>query len=382
MFLTNPPVAPTASGRNLKTLNPNLSLKDLTGQMLVAGFEGTHLNLELEKLIVDRRVGGLILFERNFVNPEQLTRLVSELQSLAMLCPAKVPLFISVDQEGGRVSRLKAPFSAFPQPGCLGKARSEPLARRFGLALGREMQAVGINMVYAPVLDVNTNPANPIIGTRALSENPEWAARLGKAVIDGICEVGVLPVGKHFPGHGDTDRDSHLELPYVDRDIDSLEKIELEPFSEAVKHGLEVIMTAHVIYSAWDSKLPATFSPRIMKNILRDKLGFSGLVMTDDLEMKAIEKHIPFDSIPRLGTAAEVDLYLICHDRNKILSLQDQMIRDVEEGHIDKESIERSVRRVTDVKKRMAISPRGEKNLAELAHAHLELIGEMNSYLP
>jgi beta-N-acetylhexosaminidase len=350
--------------------------------MLVAGFEGARLNSDLEELIVDRRIGGLILFERNFENPDQLIKLISELQSLAILCPVEVPLFISVDQEGGRVSRLKAPFSAFPRPGCLGVARSESLARRFGRALGREMQVVGINMVYAPVLDVNTNPENPIIGTRALSDNPEWAARLGKAVIDGIYEAGVIPVGKHFPGHGDTDRDSHLELPCVDRDIVSLEKIELEPFAEAVKHGLEVIMTAHVIYSAWDSELPATFSPSIMKNILREKLGFGGLVMTDDLEMKAIEKHIPFDSIPRLGTAAEVDLYLICHDREKILSLQDRLIRDVEEGHIAKESIERSVQRITDVKKRMAISPRGEKNLVELAQAHREIIEEMNSYLP
>ena len=204
-------------------MNTNLSLIDLTGQMLLAGFEGTHINSDLKELIVDRRVGGLILFERNFKDLDQLTRLISDLQSLAMSCPASVPLFISVDQEGGRVSRLKAPFSAFPQPDCLGKARSESLARRFGLALGQEMYSGGINMVYAPVLDVNTNPENPIIGKRSLSDEPEWAARLGKAVIDGIREAGVLPVGKHFPGHGDTDRDSHLELPLVNRDTNSLE---------------------------------------------------------------------------------------------------------------------------------------------------------------
>jgi len=361
-------------------LNTNLSLIDLTGQMLLAGFEGTRINSDLKELIVDRRVGGLILFERNFKDLDQLTRLISELQSLAMSCPASVPLFISVDQEGGRVSRLKAPFSAFPQPSCLGKARSESLARRFGFALGQEMYSGGINMVYAPVLDVNTNPENPIIGTRALSYEPEWAARLGKAVIDGIREAGVLPVGKHFPGHGDTDRDSHLELPLVNRDTNSLEKTELQPFAEAVKHGLEVIMTAHVIYSAWDSELPATFSPYILKNILRKKLGFGGLVITDDLEMKAIEKHIPFDSIPRLGSAAGVDLYLICHDREKILSLQDQMIRDIKEEHIDKESVELSVQRIIDIKKRIAINPRNKRHLTELVQGHLNLIEEMHSY--
>ena len=350
--------------------------------MLIAGFDGICLNSELEKLIVNSRIGGLILFERNFEDPDQLIRLISELQSLAMSCPASVPLFISVDQEGGRVARLKDPFSAFPEPSCLGRARSELLAQRFGLALGQEMQAVGINMVYAPVLDVNTNPENPIIGTRALSDSPEWAARLGKAVIDGIQEAGVFPVGKHFPGHGDTDRDSHLELPYVNRDTESLEKIELEPFAHAVRHGLKVIMTAHVIYSAWDNELPATFSPLILKNILREKLGFDGLIITDDLEMRAIEKHIPFDSIPKLGSAAGVDLYLICHDREKILSLQDQMIRDIEKGNIDKESVDLSVQRIIDLKKQIPVGSCSGQNLTEHAKTHLKLIREMKSYLP
>ena len=349
--------------------------------MIIAGFDGTYINSDLEELIINRRVGGLILFERNFENLDQLLRLISELQSLAMSCPASVPLFISVDQEGGRVSRLKAPFSAFPQPSCLGKARSELLARRFGLALGQEMHLAGINMVYAPVLDVNTNPDNPIIGSRALSDGPEWVARLGKAVIDGIREAGVLPVGKHFPGHGDTESDSHLELPYVDRVTNSLEKIELKPFAAAIKNGLEVVMTAHVIYSAWDSELPATFSPNILKNILRGKLGFGGLIITDDLEMKAVEKHIPFDSISKLGSAAGVDLYLICHDREKILSLQDQMIRNIDEGHIDKTSVEVSVQRIIDVKKRMPTKPHDDRNLTELVKDHLNLIDEMNSYL-
>jgi len=237
-------------------------------------------------------------------------------------------------------------------------------------------------MVYAPVLDVNTNPANPIIGTRALSDIPEWAGRMGKAVIAGIQEAGVFPVGKHFPGHGDTDRDSHLELPYVNRDADSLEKVELEPFAQSVSHGLKVIMTAHVIYSAWDDKLPATFSPIILKSILREKLGFDGLVITDDLEMKAVEKNIPFKSIPRLGSIAGVDLYLICHDRKKTLSLQNQMIQDIEMGHIDKKLMELSAQRIIDFKKQIPSTSHGKENLSDLAKDHIELIREMKSYLP
>ncbi|MBT3517145.1 MAG: beta-N-acetylhexosaminidase [Nitrospina sp.] len=350
--------------------------------MIITGFGGTCLNSELEELIVKSKIGGIILFERNFEEPDQLITLINDLQSLAKSCPASVPLFISVDQEGGRVARLKSPFSDFPQPSCLGHARSESLAHRFGLALGREMQAVGINMVYAPVLDVNTNPDNPIIGTRALSDTPEWVGRMGKAVIDGIQEAGVFPVGKHFPGHGDTDRDSHLELPYVNRDMSSLEKVELEPFVQAVSHGLKVVMTAHVIYSAWDDKLPATFSPYILKNILRKRLGFDGLIITDDLEMKAVEKHIPFDSIPRLGSIAGVDLYLICHDRGKTLSLQNQMIQDIEGGRIDKKQVEYSVQRIINFKKKIPFSAHGKKNLSDLARGHIKLIQEMKSYLP
>jgi len=189
------------------------SLKEKIGQMMVAGFEGTELNSHIEDLIVNQGVGGLILFERNFENPEQLTRLIGDLQKLALSTPPYKPLFISVDQEGGRVSRLGPPFTRFPDPCCLGNAQSESLARRFGLALGREMRAVGINLDYAPVLDINTNPDNPIIGKRAFSGKPEWASILGVAFLHGFQEAGVLAVGKHFPGHGDTSLDSHLATP-------------------------------------------------------------------------------------------------------------------------------------------------------------------------
>ena len=154
------------------------------------------------------------------------------------------------------------------------------------------------------------------------------------------------------------------------------------PFAQTVSHGLKVIMTAHVIYSAWDDKLPATFSPIILKSILREKLGFDGLVITDDLEMKAVEKNIPFESIPRLGSIAGVDLYLICHDRKKTLSLQNQMIQDIEMGQIDKKLIELSAQRIIDFKKQMPSTSHGKENLSDLARGHIELIQEMKSHLP
>jgi beta-N-acetylhexosaminidase len=350
--------------------------------MMVAGFEGTALNTQTEDLIVNHNIGGLILFERNFENPKQLTRLISDLQQLALSTPPFVPLFISVDQEGGRVSRLQPHFTRFPTPGCLGIARSVSLAHRFGLALGREMRAVGINMDYAPVLDVNTNPENPIIGTRALSDEPDWAAKLGVAFIQGFREAGVIAVGKHFPGHGDTTQDSHLTLPSVDRDAKTLESVELLPFQTAIDNGLDVIMTAHVIYKAWDEKLPATFSVPIIKNLLRDKLGFKGLIISDDLEMKAVEDFIPFESYPSLGTAAGIDLFLICHDTDKVRALITQMSDDVTAGRIPHATIESSFQRILAVKSRMPHYESGLQDLVSLSTEHQSLVDEMQSYMP
>lgn len=189
------------------------AIVEKTGALIMSGFDGKSISPELKNLIIDQRFGGFILFERNFESPYQLHSLIKEMQSLAISQPNGNPLFISVDQEGGRVSRLKAPFSDFPSQNCLGISKSESLANRFGQALAVELKSVGINMDYAPVLDVNSNPKNPIIGERALSHDPEVVSSLGSAIMSGFVPTGVIPVGKHFPGHGDTDLDSHLELP-------------------------------------------------------------------------------------------------------------------------------------------------------------------------
>ncbi len=317
--------------------------------MIVSGFEGTSLNARTKELIVQQGIGGLILFERNFKSPDQLLELISDLQ--ALVADSLPPLFISVDQEGGRVARLGEPFTKFPPMSCLGRANSVELAYRFGLGMGKELRAVGINMDYAPVLDVHSNPANPIIGQRALDTNPEKVARLGAELIRGFYDAGVIPVGKHFPGHGDTSQDSHLTLPRVERARESLEQIELVPFRHAIQNGLQVIMTAHVVYPAWDAGQPATFSPTIMNDMLRKDLKFEGLLISDDLEMQAIDQKL--ESIPEMGTRAGVDLFLICHDLEKVTALQNAMIRDIETGRIPQDSIDQSLARIFQVKKKI-----------------------------
>ena len=351
-----------------------LSLKQQTGQMIVSGFEGTTLNTRTEELIVQQGIGGLILFERNYKDPDQLRQLINDLQSLTTDNPEIPPLFISVDQEGGRVARLGAPFTQFPPMSCLGQADSNELAYRFGLGMGKELRAVGVNMDYAPVLDVHSNPANPIIGHRALDSDAEKVARLGAELIRGFYDAGVIPVGKHFPGHGDTSQDSHLTLPRVERTRESLEQIELTPFRHAIGLGLEVLMTAHVVYPAWDADRPATFSPTIMNDVLRNSLGFDGLIMSDDLEMQAIKDEV--ESIPELGTRAGVDIFLICHDLEKVTTLQDAMIRDIERGSIP--TIDQSLARIFKVKQRLQVDT--NPNFESILEENRSLAQEMRAF--
>ena len=347
--------------------------------MIISGFEGTALNARTEELIVQQGIGGLILFERNYKNPDQLLQLINDLQSLAAE-HAEIPaLFISVDQEGGRVARLGKPFTQFPPMSCLGQADSEELAYRFGLGMGKELRAVGINMDYAPVLDVHSNPANPIIGLRALDTDPAKVARLGTELIRGFYDAGVIPVGKHFPGHGDTSQDSHLTLPRVEQARESLEKSELIPFIHAIQQGLEVIMTAHVVYPAWDARQPATFSHSILNDVLRNSLQFEGLIISDDLDMQAIDEKL--ESIPELGTRAGVDLFLICHDLEKVCTLQDSMIRDIETARIPRTTIKQSLSRIFKVKKKLHIPGDDNPNLKNILNENQNLAKEMRAFL-
>ena len=216
---------------------------------------------------------------------------------------------------------------------------------------------VGINMDYAPVLDVHTNPENPIIGDRAIASDPDTVARLANSFIKGFKDKGMIPVGKHFPGHGDTHLDSHLDLPTVKRDAATLEAVELVPFRETIAQGLEVIMTAHVIYTAWDQKNTATFSKTILQDILRQKLGFQGVIMSDDLEMKAVENHFPFEAFPRMGIEAGLDMFMICNSVEKIKKLHSQLIQDVNDGIISIAPIQQSVERILHLKKTSPLLP-------------------------
>jgi len=362
-------------------LNKPTTIPELTGQMLMSGFEGTTLNSETEDLIRKHHVGGLILFSRNYENPEQLHTLIRDLQDVAASTSTGLPLLMSVDQEGGRVARLTEPFTKYPPLCCVGNSQSEDLAYRFGQALATELVDVGINMDYAPVLDVHTNPDNPIIGDRAISSDPETVARLANSFIKGFRDKGMIPVGKHFPGHGDTHLDSHLDLPTVKRDAATLEAVELVPFRDTIAQGLEVIMTAHVIYTAWDAKNPATFSKTILQDILRKRLGFQGVILSDDLEMKAVENYFPFDAFPRMGIEAGLDMFMICNNVEKMRTLHKQLIHDVDSGIIPITSIQQSVERILHLKKNLTAPPVNSPTPAHWQETHSPLASELQSHL-
>ena len=234
------------------------------GQLLIGSFPGATIPAELRSLVREFQLGGVILFARNIEAPEQVAELSHDIQSLA----AGTPLWVSVDQEGGRVARLRAPFTEWPPMAVLGRSGDASLASRFAAALAAELNAVGITLDYAPVLDIHTNPKNPVIGDRALAEDAAMVGKLGAAIVRGLQDSGVAACGKHFPGHGDTSVDSHLDLPLVEHPPDRIRRVECVPFRDAIAAGVAFIMTAHVLVPSMDEEKPATLSRRIVYGLL------------------------------------------------------------------------------------------------------------------
>ncbi|MBI3599819.1 MAG: beta-N-acetylhexosaminidase [Nitrospinae bacterium] len=325
------------------------SLKEKIGQMLMIGFHGTTLTDELKEMIRDYGVGGVIIFSRNIESPRQIKEFCRSIRKLSIESH-KIPPFISIDQEGGRVFRLKPPFNQYPSCGELGRTGSEDAVKSNAISISDELIEIGINMNMAPVLDVNTNPKNPIIGDRAFSSDPEIVSRLGAHVINTFHEKGIIAVGKHYPGHGDTSSDSHLELPVVRHGIERFEEIEFKPFLHAFKNGLGAVMTAHVLYPALDLDYPATMSEKIINGILRKKHGFDGVVITDDLEMKAISNNYTDEDAAILSIRAGADVLLICHSRDKQIGIFESLVKAVENGNVEKKRADKSFERIIRLK--------------------------------
>lgn len=323
-----------------------LPLEQAAGQLLIGGFDAatpTPPSL-IQEALAQSVLGGVILFRRNVKDIEQVVALNEALHAAG----AKAPLapLICVDQEGGRVVRLREPLTRVGPMRDLGQTRDARYASQVSEVIATELEAVGFNVNFAPVLDVDTNPDNPVIGDRALSHSPQWVARLGGAFIGGHIVAGVTPCAKHFPGHGDTLQDSHLTLPTILHDIARLERMELVPFEAAIRAGVPMIMTAHIVVSSIDPIYPATLSPQIIDSILRKKMGFEGIVVSDCLEMKAVSEHYTIEELVERGLMAGVDLFLICHTEDKWRRAHAHLIKRAQEDPIIHARLYQSVQRI------------------------------------
>ena len=335
--------------------------------MFMVGFPGREPDAELRALAAEG-VLGAILFKRNLGAPEESAALCRRLKE-----EAGRPFLLAVDQEGGRVARLRgAPFKELPPMREVARRGGPALAERAGRLLALELRAVGFDWDFAPVLDVDTNPANPVIGDRSFGRDPAQVAQLGVALARGLEGGGVASCGKHFPGHGDTAADSHLELPALPHDLDRLRRVELVPFRAYAQAGLSAVMTAHVVFQALEPGVPATMSRRALQGMLRDELGFRGVVVSDDLEMKAIAGRFSVGEAAVLGVLAGVDLFLVCSHAALQREAIEAVVRAVESGRIPASRILESGSRLDALLGKFAHPP-GER-LGTLATADHEAL--------
>lgn len=351
-------------------------LEARAARLLCIGFVGTEVSPELRELL-RRGVRNVVLFARNVVEPGQVLALA---QSIKALSPE--PIGVAVDQEGGPVRRLRNGFTEIPAMRALGYAGDTALARRTGAVLGRELRAVGIDWNFAPVLDVDTNPQNPVIGKRAFHHEAARVAELGVALAQGLADEGVAACGKHFPGHGDTEQDSHLDLPRLSHSLERLVEVELVPFAAAARAGIASIMSAHVVFSALDEAFPATLSPTVLKGLLRERLGYEGLVVSDDLEMSAIVEHRGIPEAVVMGLNAGVDCFLVCHTPDRMHVAIDSILHALEERRVGSELVDGALRRHESFTRRWvkAAPARLEHQLLR-ADEHLALAAELERLL-
>jgi beta-N-acetylhexosaminidase len=358
------------------------SIRRDIGQLLIGSLPGTTISAEMRSLAKEFSLGGVILFARNIEAPEQVAEMSIDVQTLA----ADLPLWVSVDQEGGRVARLKAPFTEWPPMAVLGRSGDEELAGRFATALATELKAVGITLDYAPVLDIHTNPRT-VIGDRALAEDAESVARLGAAIVRALQQNGVAACGKHFPGHGDTSVDSHLDLPLVEHSPDRIRRVEAVPFRQAIRADVAFIMTAHVLVPSFDEQKPATLSPAIVQALLRDELGFQGVILSDDLEMKAIAKTYTVADAAVQAIAAGCDGVLVCSGAVEVQAAAlEALIHAVEEQKIPYKRLEDALTRLRRAKERFLAAPVASQKTARLRQvlgcdAHQRIVDEMARFL-
>ncbi|MDB5054559.1 MAG: beta-glucosidase-like glycosyl hydrolase [Bacilli bacterium] len=358
----------------LKAQIKQMTLDEKLGQMVLIGVDGLAANDHTKELIEKYHVGGIILYKENILNVPQALDFLNELKALN--ASNKIPLFLSVDQEGGRVSRLPDEFAKLPTNQAIGKINNPDFSHKIGVILGEEIKSLGFNMDFAPVLDINSNPKNPVIGDRSFSADAEIVRKLGVQTMLGIQSQHVIPVVKHFPGHGDTSVDSHLDLPVVNNSLNRLRTFEWLPFVDAIKNHADAVMVAHILLPQIDAQNPASMSKKIITDLLRNELKFNGVVITDDMTMGGIVDHFDMKEAAVKAINAGSDIVMVAHDYNKELEVLINLKKNAENGTLSVQKIDESVYRILQLKQKYTLKDQ------KINHADIDPINnEIHSLL-
>ena len=352
----------------------SMTLEQKIGQLFIVGFEGDIINDEIIDLVKNQEVGGLIYFSRNVVDSNQIITLNNEIKAIKK----DIPLFISVDEEGGVVSRVPDEFLKLPSSGYIGKFDDENLSYNIGSIIAKELKNLGFNMDFAPVLDIDSNPNNTVIGERAFGNNADIVSKLGIKTMEGLRDGGIIPVVKHFPGHGDTDIDSHYGLPIVTKTLEELNNLEFIPFKNAIENGADVVMVSSIILSSIDSEYPATMSKKVTTDILRNKLNFDGVIATDDMTMGAIMDNYNLTDAVIMAINAGNDLILVCHGYDDIIKSISAVKDAVSSNIISEERIDESVYRILKLKEKYRVNDDIISNEIDIEGINLEINSLLN----
>jgi beta-N-acetylhexosaminidase len=333
-----------------------LSVSEKVGQLIMAGMDGTEVDEAAKELIRSYNVGGVIFYSNNMKDAKEALQLFNDLKEINAQQKSGVPLFMSVDEEGGKVSRMPPTLKKIPSAKKVGDTKNEQLATQIGNVIGDQLHSFGLNMDYAPVLDVNSNPQNPVIGDRAYGNETNIVSQMGIAVMKGLQQRNIIPVVKHFPGHGDTSVDSHIGLPIVNHNIERLRELELVPFKQAIAEGADAVMIAHILMPKIDKSAPASFSSIIIHDLLREQLGFTGVVISDDMTMGAITEHYDIGEAAVKFIQAGGNVVLVGHGMENIQSVAKALTDAVQQGKITPQMLDERVTQVLQLKQKYQLT--------------------------
>jgi beta-N-acetylhexosaminidase len=328
-----------------------MTISEKVGQMLMVGIDGVKVSTASASFIQKEHIGGAIINGYNVQSPTQLLDLNNQFRKINAQ-ENKIPIFISVDEEGGKVSRMPPGIMNLPNSKDIGDKNDVNIASKVGVAIGERVKAFGFNMTMSPVMDINSNPNNPIIGVRSFGNNADVVTRMGVAEMQAIQKENIIPVIKHFPGHGDTDVDSHKGLPIVHNDINRLNALELVPFKKAIQQNADMTMVAHILIPKIDPQYPSSLSKIVVTDLLRKKLHFSGVIITDDLTMGAILQNYDIGDAVVKAIQAGNDIALVCHGLDNQMKAKNAILAAVKDGKISEQQINNSVYRILKLKKK------------------------------